>query len=347
MSIRFGIMLPIPTVEVRKIISIAKVNENAGFDSIWAPDHLLFIPEGITPNTLSILSALSVSTSRVILGICVSDPHRLHPAVTAQILATIDQLSNGRLIFGIGIGEAMNLTPFGISRDKRLAKLSEFIYIMRKLWKGEKFSYEGKYWKLKDAFLQIRPVKDRIPIYIGANKPKSLRLTGKIADGWIPGPLTPRLYEKYLKIVYEGIKDAGRKLDEIDTAIYLYTCISEDLDEVYNRLRQFRPLVISSPEKLIEAGYKVEIPEGLKSYYEILPYSEDLIKFKQYGNSIPDEALIEFSISGTVEQCIKKIEEYIKAGVKHFILVNVGPNIKQVIEIYSKQIIPYFKETYR
>lgn len=343
-NIKFGILLPIPTIPPQKLIKIAKINEEAGFDSIWSPDHLLFIPQGITPNAWVILSAISASTSHVYLGTSVSDPHRYHPAVLAQILATLDQISGGRIILGLGAGEAMNLDPYGISWDKPIARLIEAINIMRRLWRGERFNFEGKFWNMKDAFLQITPINKKIPIYIGANKEKMLRLTGKLADGWIPTPLTPELYSKRLKIIKDSAERAGRNIEEIDTAIYLYTCISENIDEVYNRLEQFKPMVVPSPEVVKEAGYNIEIPKNFKPYHKILPKENDIIPFMEYGAKIPVEAAIDFSISGTVDQCIEKIEKYIKAGVKHFILINVGPDIKYVLKVYSEEIIPYFKE---
>jgi len=341
-EVKFGVMLPIPAAPVDKLISIAKVNEEAGFDSVWVPDHLLFVPYGITPEAWSLLSALAVSTRRVLLGTAVSDPHRRHPAVLAQTVATVDRLSGGRVILGLGAGEAMNLDPFGITWDRPVSRLVEAIEIMRKLWAGEKLDYEGRFWRLKGAFLQITPAR-RVPIYIGAHGPRMLRITGQMADGWLPTPLTPELYEKRLKVIEEAAREAGRSLDDIDTAIYLYTCISDKPGEVEERLEQFKVKVVPSPDVLLEAGYEVEVPEGFKRYHELLPTDEDVAAFMRFGASIPVEAALEFSISGTVEECIEKIDRYIKAGVRHFILINVGPDVKYVMKAYSEEIIPYFK----
>lgn len=343
-KVKFGVLLPIPTTPANKLINIAKINENAGFDSIWVPDHLLFIPYGITPNALVLLSAISSVTNKVLLGTSVSDPHRIHPAVFAQMLASLDQISGRRVILGLGTGEAMNLDPFGINWDKPISRLLEFVEIMRRLWRGEKIDFEGKYWKMREAFLQITPSNKKIPIFFGANMPKMLKLAGKIADGWIPMPLTPELYRKRLEIVKEGAREAGRSFDEIETAIYLYTCISDKIEDVYNRLEQFKPMIVPSPEVLREAGYDIEVPEGLKPYYRALPKDKDVRPFIQYGSLIPTEAAVDFSISGNVDQCIEKINEYIKSGVKHFILINVGPDIKYVLNMYKEKIIPYFKE---
>ena len=344
-NIRFGCFLPIPATPVEKLFRIAKVNEEAGFDSIWVPDHILFIPPGIVPEAWSTLAATATVTEKAALGTCVTDPHRYHPAVLAQKVATVDQISGGRVILGLGAGEAMNLEPFGIEWKKPISKLVEAVTIMRKLWSGEVLNYEGRFWRLKDAFLQINPVKGRVPIYFGANGPRTLRLTGEMADGWLSIPLSPRLYKERLKLVKEGAGKAGRSLDDIDTGVYLYTSVTEKAEDAYKQIEKIRSQVIPSPDLLREAGYDIELPEELQSisYFKALLNSEWVEKFLAYGELIPTEAAIEFSIAGTVEDCINKIDEFTKAGVKHFLLLNVGPDPRQVMKTYSEEIIPYFK----
>ena len=344
-NIRFGCFLPVPATPVKKLIGIAKVNEEAGFDSIWVPDHLLFIPPGIVPEAWSMLAAAATVTERAALGTCVTDPHRYHPAVLAQKVATVDQISSGRVILGVGAGEAMNLEPFGIKWKNPVSKLIEFVTIIRKLWTGEVLNYEGRFWTLKDAFLQINPVEGRIPIYFGANGPRTLKLTGEMADGWLSIPLSPKLYEKRLKLVKEGAEKAGRSLDDIDKGVYLYTSVTEKPEDAYKQIEKIRSQVIPSPELLTEAGYNVELPEELQSisYFKALLNSEWVQKFLAFGELIPREAAIEFSIAGTVKDCINKIDEFIKAGVRHFLLLNIGPDPRQVMKAYSEEIIPHFK----
>lgn len=345
-KVRFGCFLPVPATPVKKLIQIAKVNEDAGFDSIWLPDHILFIPPGTVPEAWSMLAAISMETENVLLGTCVSDPHRYHPAVLAQKIATVDQLSNGRVILGLGAGEAMNLEPFGIEWKRPVTKLVEAVNIVRRLWAGEIVNHEGTFWKLKDAFLQIKPVREKIPIYFGANSPRTLALTGEMADGWLSIPLSPALYEKRLEIVKKGAQKAGRSIDDIDTGIYLYTSVTEDPEEAYRQLDMIKSQVIPAPQLLLEAGYDAEIPEELLplSYFKALADPEWVQKFLDFSNFIPREAVIDFSIAGTIDQCIEKIEQYVKAGVRHFLLINIGPNPKKIMDIYSRTIIPYFKE---
>ncbi len=344
-TIRFGCFLPVPATPVRKLLNIAKVNEEAGFDSIWMPDHLLFIPPGIVPEAWSTLAASAVVTEKATLGTCVTDVHRYHPAVLAQKVATVDRISNGRAILGLGAGEAMNLDPFGIEWDKPVSKLIEAVTIMRRLWSGNVLDHDGRFWRLKDAFLQVTPTEDKVPIYFGANGPRTLRLTGEMADGWLSIPLSPVLYEKRLKLIEKGAEKAGRSLGNLDLGVYLYTSVTKKAEEAYRQIERMKSQVVPSPELLREAGYEVELPKELRSlsYFEALLNSEWLEKFLAYGELIPSEAAIEFSIAGSVEDCIEKIGRFLDAGVRHFLLINVGPDPRQVMKTYSEEIIPHFK----
>lgn len=344
-KIRFGCFLPVPATPVDKLFKIAKMNEEAGFDSIWFPDHLLFIPPGIVPEAWTMLAATATLTSNALLGTCVSDPHRYNPAVLAQKAATVDQISGGRVILGLGAGEAMNLEPFGIDWSKPVSKLVEAVKIMRRLWAGEVLNYDGEFWRFKDAFLQITPVKGKIPIYFGANSPRTLRLTGELADGWLPIPFPPRLYGERLKFVKEGAEKAGRSISEIDIGIHLYTCVAENAEDAYKRIESIKAQIIPSPELLVEAGYNVDLLEDLRSmsFFKALADPAWAEKFLAYGELIPNEAAIEFSVAGTVDDCIEKISEYVKIGARHILLINAGPDPRYVLKVYSEKIIPYFK----
>jgi len=343
--VKFGCFLPVPATPVDKLLKIAKVNEEAGFDSLWFPDHVLFIPPGIVPEAWSMLAATAVLTNKAFLGTCVSDPHRYNPAVFAQKVATVDQLSGGRAILGLGAGEAMNLEPFGIDWKKPVSKLVEFVSILRKLWAGEILNYDGKFWKFKNAFLQITPVRGKVPIYFGANSPQTLRLTGELADGWLSIPLPPKLYKQRLALVKEGAERTGRSLNEIDTGIYLYTAVAENAEEAYRQIESLKAQIVPVPTLLKEAGYNVEIPENLRSlsYFKALLDSEYIEKFLAYSELIPREAAIEFSVAGTADDCIEKINKYVKAGAKHILLINAGPDPRQTLKVYSEEIIPHFK----
>lgn len=211
MGVKFGFSIPVPTYRLELAIEGAKKAEQCGFDSLWYADHLTTIPpQGLVYDAFVFLTTMALNTSRVTLCTAVSDPHRRHPAVMAHILATLDVVSNGRAMFGVGAGEAMNFAMFNIDACKPVSKMREFVEVMRLLWKEKTVNYWGEFFKLKDAFLQIKPIQDTIPIYIAGNGPVSRTLTGEIADGWFPFYETPNLIAKHIKDVEQGAKKAGQ-----------------------------------------------------------------------------------------------------------------------------------------
>ncbi|MHA1709973.1 MAG: LLM class flavin-dependent oxidoreductase [Candidatus Baldrarchaeia archaeon] len=344
---KFGMVLSPPMPPVNKVMEIAKMTEDAGFDSIVVPDHLLMVPPGFTPNAFGILAALAVKTIRVTIGTGVSDVIRYHPAVLAQLAATIDHLSSGRMFLGLGAGEIMNLTPFGLPFEKPFSRLKEAIYLLRRLWRGERFSYDGKFFKFNNAFLQITPVRGSIPIYVGANSVKSREFTGECCEGWMPMIETPETYKKHLEDVKRGLERSGRSLDDIDTAIQIYTAVSHDRNEAIARIRAYKGIVVAMYGKVQEAGFEIKLPEKISPLYystDLLVTQEKLTEFARLASYVPDDVAMEFFIVGTPEDCIDQIERFRKAGLKHLIIINVGPRPKEVLKIYSEKIIPAFKD---
>lgn len=118
------------------------------------------------------------------MGTCVTDPLRRHPAVTAQLAITLDLISNGRAILGIGAGEAFHLNPYGIAWERPISRLEEAVRVIKKLWSEDFADYNGVFFKLKRAVVIKKSVqKPYPPIWIGAMRPRALRVVGVLGDG--------------------------------------------------------------------------------------------------------------------------------------------------------------------
>lgn len=342
---RFGNLISPPVASVERAIKIAIQSEELGFHSIVFPDHTLMVPPGLTPNALALMSAIAVKTQRVMLGTGVTDFVRYHPSILAQFFATLSHLAPGRVFLGVGAGEAMNIKPFGLSWQ-RFAMLKEGIEITKRLWNCETLSYKGSAFKLDSAFLQITPLQP-IPVYLGANGKKTRELAGMFCEGWMPIAETPKTYRENLKDVIRGAEKAGRKIEEIDTALQIYTAVDLESEKAMERAKQFSGLVISAIEKVEQANYNIELPENFpkKFYYENLLLTDDsLMKFVELSSRVSEEILADFFLVGNVEEVILKIEEFAKAGVKHLMIINVGPDPKFVNKVYAEKIIPAFSE---
>lgn len=344
-ELKFGMVAPAGE-SPENLVEFIKRCEGAGFDSFWAADHMAFVTKAAAPEVWSVIAAAAMETERISMG-TVSDPHRMHPTVFAQRLATVDHLSDGRIMLGLGAGEAMNLDPYGIRWKKPLSKMIEAIKVMRMLWESEgPVDYQGEFFNLSRAFIGIKPVQEGgIPIYMASNRPRSRRFAGQLSNGWIPAAMSASLYAKFLKDVEEGAKEAGRSPDDIDKVIYTYTSVAKDLDSAYEAIAPVRHALIWL-DLVEEAGYELDIPEEYRNlhYTNVLPTDEEMKrKFRELGKLFPREVVLDFLIVGTREDCIRRIEEYINNGVKHFVMHDFSPDPEEAFRILAHEVIPYFR----
>lgn len=349
-AIKFGLSAPMPGADTRGLLEFSKKADKLGFSAIWYPDHTVFVaPGALAPEAWTIASAAAGITSGIHLA-TVSDPHKIHPATFAQRLATVDQLSGGRATVAMGVGESMNLDAYGIPWNKPFTRMREAVEVMQLLWKNDESNpvhYEGEFFNLKDAFLQIRPFeRDRIPVYFATHTPRGLALTGEMGDGWLPIDLNPALYERYLGEIHAAADKAGRDRGEIDPALWVFTSLGENEDEAYKTIEPFKYVLIMQ-EQLAAAGYDVKIPDEYKglNYFNIIPQdTEGRAKFREIGRFFPREAIMDFTITGSKDDCIKRIEAFVDKGVRNFVLFyRFSPDPEKALETYAKEIIPYFK----
>lgn len=345
-KIKFGITAPVPGESVEGLINFTVSAEKAGFDTVWFPDHVVFMAKRLTPEVWSVITAAAVSTGEIRMG-TIGDAHRMHPAVFAHRLATVDHISNGRIFVCVGYGEKMNLDPYGIRWDKPLTRVVESINIMRALWSGESVSFEGEIYRLEDAELRIEPLNDkRIPIYVAATGPRALKIAGRYGDGWVTNAMPAGLFAEKAKAVNDGASERDRSLGDVEKTLFIFTSVARDQDEAYKTLEPIKHALIW-PELLSQAGYDIEIDEEYKGlqYTKIMPNDADMLrKFREMGEKYYSrEILLDFVIAGSKEDVIKRMEEYVHAGVDHFILRDFSPDREKSVEILSKEILPYFR----
>ena len=346
-TIKFGITAPVPGESVEGLIEFTKTAESAGFDTVWFPDHMVFMAKRITPEVWSVVTAAAMKTEKIKMG-TVGDAHRMHPAVFAHRLATVDRISSGRVFVCVGYGEKMNLDPYGIAWDKPLTRVEESIKIMRALWSGESVNFDGEIFKLKEAELRIEPVNDkRVPIYVAATGPRALRLAGRCGDGWVTNAMPPRLFAKKALAVGEGAREREDGSAGPEKTLYVFTSIAGDKDEAYKSLEPIKHALIW-PELLTQAGYDINIDDEYRGleYTKIMPNDTEMLrKFREMGDKYYSrEIVFDFVAAGSKRDVIGRLEEYADAGVEHFILRDFSPDRETSMNILSGEIIPYFRK---
>jgi alkanesulfonate monooxygenase SsuD/methylene tetrahydromethanopterin reductase-like flavin-dependent oxidoreductase (luciferase family) len=334
--------------------------EKYGFDSVWVPDHL--IEDGALVDPWSVMAVIGTQTKRVFLCTGVTDTQRCHPAKTAQSVATVDELSHGRAGLGIGAGEAMNIVPFGIPWDEdprdRAQRLREAIEVIKLLWVSSKenmVSYEGKFFQLKNAWLDQHPTqKLQPPVYVGAlSSTRLLELTGEIGDGWYSWLVTPKTYTKRREKIKRAAERAGRRLEDIDTVATIYTAFTDDSKIQRELMESTRiEILISDYTGLKSFGIKLPLPERYTYQYVAVTerYSPILVEM---ARQIPEGIFKKYASIGSVDECIDFIEGFVRVGAKHIsicdLMIDVKglPGVKETLKTYGSKIIPYFKEQSR
>src|SRR5919202_3555099 len=199
-----------------QVMTACQIADKMDYDSIWAMDHSN-VPQwknAVVNDAWIMLSAIGALTRNVEVGTCVTDAIRRHPSAIALSTITLDRITNGRAILGIGAGEAQNVIDFGIEFSKPVSKFKEQLEVIEKLFESNpdnKVNYDGKYYRLIEACLQAKPIrKPRPPIYIAAGAPKTLQLCATFGDGWIPIGYTPELFKTHANVIRDHAKQLGR-----------------------------------------------------------------------------------------------------------------------------------------
>ncbi|MFX1281637.1 MAG: LLM class flavin-dependent oxidoreductase, partial [Promethearchaeota archaeon] len=326
-------------------------------ESIWTPDitdlakvypspHLIY-------DVFAMMIVAALNTKKIQLGTGVTEAFRRNPAVLAQTFLTLDELSRGRAILGIGAGEKENTIPYGIKWEKPVSRLEEAIVIIKKLWESdEQITYNGSIWKLENALLRLNPFKKGKfpPIWIAARGNRMLDITGRLGDGWLPIFLKPEVYKEKLRILRNYTLKAGRNMDEIIPAVILGVITDEDREEVDKMLKNpitKNTLITLYNEDFKPYGLSHPLGENIDGTLEFIPTHYDREPLLQILDSIPNKMCYDFYLNGTPDEVIGQIENYSKVGVKHIILFNVSIlcGLKYIPRSNKcmKKIITYFK----
>jgi alkanesulfonate monooxygenase SsuD/methylene tetrahydromethanopterin reductase-like flavin-dependent oxidoreductase (luciferase family) len=345
--LKFGYVLPHYPIE--SIFENAILAEKIGFDSIWMTDHMLGV--GIKSwhslEAWSVLSGLSLKTKEITLGTCVSDPHRRHPAVLAQMATTLDVMSGGRAVLGIGAGEAMNLNPYGISWSKPVSRMRDAIVVIKKLWTEKSVDYSGEFFDLQEAFLSPEPIqKPHPPIWVAANSPRTMRITAEMANGWIPTAvlMPPDIYKENLHKIRNWAKEAGRDPSEIEPSIFLFTVAAED-EETAREFAEFPAKILLAFTPRLLKDYGVELPSNELHISRFVFNPKTVQRLLEEIKEIPYKPLEDIFVFGTPDDCIRKLEKYVKAGTRHFVLNFFVPRklLQSTIRFYVDNVISYFR----
>ena len=227
-----------PTVSAKLVRTIATTAERLGFSTVWAPEHVVLLEEYASkypyssgkfpappdtpiadPFTTLAYAAACTSKIRLGTGICLVPEH--NPLVLAKTVATVDRLSGGRFIFGVGVGWlAEEFQALGISFDRRAQRTREYIDVMRKLWTQPRSSHQGEFVNFTNVLSYPKPVSEKgVPIWFGGESGPALRRIAEYGDGWIGFNLLPDQAATKIKRIEELLRANGRRRSDVHLAV--------------------------------------------------------------------------------------------------------------------------------
>lgn len=310
------------------------------YHSIWLPDHMVsFWPDSIwTPeftdlataspsphrhlDALAVAGAAAVLTRNVPIATSVVDTVRRHPAMLAQTALTLDHLSQGRFILGLGSGETENTVPYGFDFSKPVGRFEEALHVIDLLWKSEGLvDFEGKFFTLRHARMDTDLFDGRPPpIWIGASGPRMLEITGRYADGWWPaGAWTPEDYAAKLATIRASAERAGRDPEAIVPAFVQICLIAEDDAELAEIVAA--PLIKAltlqfSAADLRSRGHEHPMGAEWRGYQDIDPGVLTRERVLRLIEQVTPEMILDMVPHGTPEQVAGRVKEFCDAGLR-------------------------------
>ena len=314
----------------RRLLDYAVHAEQVGLQGAWISDH--FQPwrhhGGHSPFAPAWLAAVGERTTQAQLGTSVLTPTmRYEPAVVAHAFGTLACLNPGRVILGVGSGEAMNETPVTGRAwpgfRERSERLAEAVELIRTLWTEERVTFEGKYYRTERATIYDRP-EEPVPIWIAAGGPKAAQLVGRLGDGFIcTSGKGDELYRSLLDGLEEGARAAGRDPAAIARMIEIKVSYDRDRAYAHDACRWWAALALTSEQK-----------SGV----------EDPIEMERLADENADRAHTRFIVSDDPDEVVERIAPYVELGFQTLVLHAPGDDQERFLDQFSADVLPRLRE---
>ncbi|ATO12661.1 glucose-6-phosphate dehydrogenase (coenzyme-F420) [Micromonospora sp. WMMA2032] len=325
--VRFGYKASAEQFGPRQLLEYAVRAEEHGFDSVFVSDHLQPWRHdgGHAPAALPWLGALVARTRRIVVGTSVLTPtFRYHPAVVAQAFATLGCLAPGRVVLGVGSGESLNEAPLGAPWPppaQRLARLTEAVELIRRLWREDRVDFAGRFYRTDRATVYDRP-EQPVPLYVAGGGPVAARLAGRLGDGFIctSGKGRDLYADRLLPAVAEGATGAGRDPDALDLTVEVKVSFDTDPDRALRDTAHWAALALTPEEKT-----------GV----------DDPIEMQRRSDALPlARAASRWIVSADPAEHAARVQEYLDLGFRHLVFHAPGPDQAQFLSLYSTKVLP-------
>jgi probable F420-dependent oxidoreductase len=330
----FGVTV-LPDPPASRLVELLQAAERNGFDYGWTYDSHILWQE---PYPLLTLAALA--TSKLKLGLNVTNPGTREPTVTASAFATLQDISGGRMIIGIGRGDSARRT-IGLQPVK-VAEFERSVTAIRELVSGRQI-----HWNDTDIELPWAKELEPVPVYVAGYGPKVLAIAGRCADGVIIQLADPEIVEWIVGQVRRAAEEAGRDPGEVKVMACAPAHVSEDVAAACEQVRWFPAMVSNHVFDLLSKYDKADLPASLTDYVERMQrekydYSEHSRVGATHGEQVTDETCERFCILGDAQQHVEKLRRLQAAGVDQWNIYLMTEGQEETLAAYGAEVIPQF-----
>jgi probable F420-dependent oxidoreductase len=331
----FGVTV-MPDPPYTRLIELMQQAEQHGFEYGWTYDsHILW------QESYALLPLVAAQTDRIKLGHCVTNPGIREPTITASWYATMHDVSNGRMIMGIGRGDSSRRVV-GL-KPVKVAEFEAALRMIKDLMNGRKVTWNDKELELK----WVRDELPQLPMYVAGYGPRALGVAGRVGDGVIIQLADPQIIQWIMETARKAAEEEGRDPDALVCIVCAPSHISDDITAARNQVRWFPAMVSNHVMDLIEryGADSDEIPSALTDYVkarEFYDYKDHSRVGAKHGEFVTDEICDRFCVLGTAEQATEKLRELESIGVNQFDVYLMTEGQQETLAAYGKEIIPQF-----
>ncbi|MFX1405014.1 MAG: LLM class flavin-dependent oxidoreductase [Promethearchaeota archaeon] len=326
---RLGLGFSGTPFSVKEILEPVKLADQMNFDSVWIAEDYYY------RDAVSYLAASALVTTKISLALGVINPYTRNLALIAMTAATLDELSDGRFLLGMGTGVRF-MEDMGVVMGKPLRSMKEAAEILRRILRKEKLTYNGTNFKLKKVQLGFNPVQNQIPLYLAAIGPKMLQLAGEVYDGvLLTAASSPKYIEYAIDHITEGTNKAGKNLEDVDIASYIICAMSTDDEALDKSFIEYFAFNVATAD----VGYLQLC--GIEKEGQAIKEAWKKGGVKKAAEKVTSEVLDALAIYGSPKKCLQGLQRYIDAGVTLPILMPFGSiaKVKSTIETFGKKFL--------
>lgn len=337
MTLRTGLLL-LPAKPVAEMAALARRAEALGYDDLWLADERFF------REVYTSLAVLAEHTTRVRLGPCVTDPYSRHPALTAMAIATLDELSGGRAVLGLGAGVS-GFRELGVRADRSAVAIREAVDLVRRLLAGETVTVRGETLAFHEGRLDFTPVRPAVPVYVASQRAAGCRVAGRVADGAImQGCVADPLLAFFRERVREGARQAGRDPGAVALVARINVCVDDDRRAARDVMRPtiVRSLSAQRPDFFTFVTAGLEIPPRLRERVLGLAYTHDLAPLRAVAADVPDAFVDAVTLTGPPDVIAAEVVRMARGGVTQLMVypVAAGGPVDATIERFQTEAMP-------